>query len=67
MMCDDYDRFYELKDDGLFSIGQIYEDEPAKTYYCRYCGKNEFYVGGGSYFTAVMCISCKRELCIHDG
>jgi len=57
----------EVKADGIFSIGQIYEDEPAKTVYCSHCGKNEFYVGSGSYFTAIKCISCKREVCIHDG
>jgi hypothetical protein len=61
------EKHYEVKDDGLFSIGQVYEDEPAKTCYCSYCGDNKFYVGRASYFTAVMCISCKREFCIHDG
>ena len=61
------DQYLELKHDGLFSIGQVYEKEPAETYYCSHCGNNEFYVGSSSYFTAIMCVSCKRELCIHDG
>ena len=61
--CDDV----EEKADGLFSIGQCYEKEPAKTVYCTLCGGKEFYVGSGSCFTAIMCVSCNWEKCIHDG
>lgn len=51
----------------LFTIGQGYEGTPAKTLQCSICGGVEFYVGQGDYFTAIMCVKCRWEGCIHDG
>ena len=51
----------------LFHIGQCYDEEPAKMIKCAYCSGTEFNVGIGSYFTAIRCIKCEWEICIHDG
>ncbi len=67
-MSDNFDeKYYTEKDDGLFSIGQCYDDKPASTIYCSKCGGKEFHVGSSSYFTAIKCINCEWEICIHDG
>jgi hypothetical protein len=58
---------YEYVDVSTFSIGQSYEDEPAKDMYCDLCKGTEFNVGQGSYFTALRCVTCKWEVCIHNG
>jgi len=50
-----------------FHIGQIYEKIPAKQIQCERCNGTNFHVGCGSYFTAIRCIICKWEYCIHDG
>lgn len=63
----DRDEYCEKKEDGLFHIGQSYEETVAKTIYCKNCGGKEFNVGSGNYFTAIRCVKCEWELCIHDG
>ena len=50
-----------------FNVGQCYENEPAKTLVCKHCGSEQFKVAQGSYFTAVKCVKCEYEICIHDG
>lgn len=54
------------RDDGLFHI-RDYKDKIAKTYVCAKCGGNVFQVGTGSYFTAIRCVTCGWELCVHEG
>jgi hypothetical protein len=54
-------------EDGLFRVGQVYDTTPAKTLQCRFCGSKVFNVGQGCHFTAIRCVNCKWELCIHDG
>ena len=63
----DSDPSYYLRKDGLFHIGQCYDDNAADTVVCEKCKSDKFYVGEGSYFTVIKCINCKWELCIHDG
>jgi hypothetical protein len=53
--------------DEHFHIGQSYEEEPAKVIACRTCGGKRFNVATGSYYTAIKCISCEWEQCIHNG
>ncbi len=60
------DRFDTVKD-GLFHVGQCYEKSVAETVRCLGCGGKKFYVGQGSYFTAIKCVTCRWEHCIHDG
>ena len=50
-----------------FHIGQSYEKEPAKVIECRTCAGRKFEVGCGSYFTAIRCVNCRWECCIHSG
>ena len=50
-----------------FNIGQSYEETPAKTLMCKHCGSEEFKVAQGDYFTAVKCVKCEYEVCIHKG
>lgn len=59
--------FITEKDDGLFHIGQSYEDTAAETIVCKICGGNEFNIGSGCYFTAIRCTKCEYEICIHEG
>jgi ribosomal protein L37E len=59
--------FVEEMEDGLFSIGQSYDETPAKTLVCKRCGGNQFNVGQGGYFTAIKCVTCQYEVCVHDG
>jgi len=53
--------------DETFHIGQCYEEEAAATLVCVKCDGKVFNVGQGSYFTAIRCVKCEWEVCIHDG
>lgn len=50
-----------------FHIGQPYEDKPAQAIKCVLCGGNQFCVGQGSCYTAIKCVHCEWELCVHEG
>lgn len=56
-------------EDGLFHIGQNYGAGimPCKTFQCTQCGSKEFNVGQSNYFTAIRCIKCGWESCVHQG
>ena len=41
--------------------------EEAQTLICRQCGSDQFIVAHWNYFTAIKCVKCKWERCIHDG
>ena len=59
---------FDPRRDGLFhNINGDDELDKLDTIYCRICGGKNFYVGSGSYFTALKCIKCKWEVCVHDG
>ena len=60
-------RRIELPEDETFIIGQCYENEAATTLSCNKCGSKSFNVGQGTYYTAIKCINCDWQLCIHDG
>ena len=53
--------------DERFHIGQMYEKKEAALIECRDCGGRSWEVGRGSYFTAIRCVNCRWEYCIHDG
>jgi hypothetical protein len=64
---------YGLRDDWLvevagdeFHIGQTYDKTPAQQRKCT-CGCVAFHIGRGDYYTAIRCMDCRRELCIHEG
>lgn len=62
------ENIFDHKKDGLFhNLVSDNEVDKLDTIYCRICGGKEFYVGSGSYFTALKCIKCKWEACVHDG
>jgi hypothetical protein len=61
------DLLTEKVEDNTFHLGQLYEDDAAKLIYCKKCKSREFNVGQGSYFTAIRCVNCHWEICIHDG
>jgi hypothetical protein len=50
-----------------FHIGQSYEESKAQPLKCLKCGGKEFHVGQGSYYTAIRCVRCEWECCIHKG
>lgn len=54
-------------EETVFHIGQCYEFKPADTLKCKRCGGLEFNVGKASCFTAIKCIKCLWELCVHEG
>jgi len=51
----------------MFHIGQCYEKVKAKPIKCGLCGGNHFHVGQGEYYTAIRCVNCNWETCIHSG
>lgn len=64
----DVSSLIECKEDNLFNINSFEDDKkPAGTIYCKSCGGKEFNVGSGVYFTAIRCVTCEFEICIHDG
>lgn len=50
-----------------FHIGQSYEEKPAQAIKCILCGSNVFNVGHGEWYTAIRCVHCQWEFCIHEG
>lgn len=63
----DFDDVLKTTRDKEFTIGQCYEEKPAKKLQCKKCKGDKFIVGQGSYYTAIKCPVCLYELCIHDG
>jgi len=63
----DENEYVRKIDADCFTIGQCYEELPAKKLECKKCGGDKFLVGKGSYFTALKCPVCNYEICIHDG
>lgn len=49
-----------------FHIGQPYEKKTARPLRCK-CGSAEFHLAQGDYYTAVRCIKCRMEVCVHEG
>jgi len=62
-----YRDFASMNEDALFHIGQSYEEKVVDTLYCKKCGGKDFNVGVGSYYTAIKCVSCQWEVCVHEG
>lgn len=51
-----------------FKVHQCYESRKnTSELKCKLCGGSEFNVGVGSYYTAIRCVKCKYEKCIHQG
>ena len=61
------DALTEVPEDTTFSIGQSYQDVAATTLICKFCQGSTFNIGQGSYFTAVKCVQCGQQSCVHDG
>lgn len=61
------DQFIDTKKDKLFHIGQSYEKEVAETIICKSCGGKQFNVGRADHYTAIRCVDCEWEVCIHEG
>lgn len=59
--------FKILDKEETFHIGQCYEIEAAKLVECSVCGGHDFNVGKGGYYTAIRCINCEWETCVHEG
>jgi len=53
-------------EDNLFHINDRVNDKPVETLVCI-CGSKEFNVGQDTYFTAIRCIKCGLEMCVHEG
>ena len=72
----DREDFLEYRVEGIlmglekreeFIVKQGYEEERTKTIVCKICGADNFKVGQGGYFTAIKCLTCEWEICIHEG
>lgn len=62
---DDPYKMIKTKD---WKVGQCNEETVGtKTIKCSICGGTDFNVGSGSYFTAIRCVNCKYEICVHEG
>lgn len=65
---EDSDGFTEkLTADETFKIGQFYESKAATTLRCKLCKGTSFMVGLGSYYTAIKCVNCDWQECVHEG
>jgi DNA-directed RNA polymerase subunit RPC12/RpoP len=63
-----FERKATHRTDDEFKIGQKPEDgQKALEVECRYCGGREFNVGRGKYYTAIRCVECGYEICVHEG
>ncbi len=69
-------KVYDLTNPGSLDClyGTVLEDEfhigdvsQARKHICKLCGGDKFQVGSDEYFTAIRCIRCKWEVCIHEG
>jgi hypothetical protein len=65
--CTPTEELTTLVADDTFHIGQCYDSCAAKIVECSRCRGREFNVGQGKYFTAIRCVKCAWECCIHDG
>jgi hypothetical protein len=63
----DTDNLLTFFDNDPFHIGQGYDKKPAQQLQCSECGGREFHVAQGSYYTAIRCVKCRWEYCIHNG
>lgn len=63
----EFDDVLAKSEDDLFEIGQSYEETPVKKILCKKCGSDKWFVGKGSYYTAIKCPECLYEICIHNG
>lgn len=54
------------EEDELFHIGES-DHDTVTTLVCKLCGSRNFNVGRGGYFTAIKCVVCKWEACVHSG
>lgn len=61
------DVLQDLPNDETFIIGQCYEDKAATTLSCKKCGSTSFNVGQGACYTAIKCVNCSWQLCVHLG
>lgn len=69
-------KAYDLDDDLMedsdlvFHIGQNYGEHQrtkAMGVKCAICGSDQFNVGRDDYYTAIRCVTCGWEYCIHEG
>lgn len=65
--CIDADYFCKESDEDVFHIGELCSNQAAELVKCKICGGSNFNVGRGNYYTAIRCLECQWEVCIHDG
>lgn len=63
----EYNKLIMVEKDNLFHISSYSNQEPIETIKCTLCGGNEFNVGKDTFFTAIKCVECGYEVCIHEG
>jgi hypothetical protein len=61
------EELVDTSSEPFFHIGQPYEKKVAGKLVCKLCGGDHFYVGRGDYYTAIKCVKCEWEKCIHEG
>ena len=53
---------------GRFHVGYGRDPEGlCESFRCKKCGSERFYVGSRRFFTAIKCVNCLWEACVHDG
>lgn len=62
----DGDEPYRLEERGDFKY-ETDGGDSLPTYICVKCGADKFIVGRVGYHTAIKCVACQWERCIHDG
>ena len=61
------DVLEDLPNDETFFIGEDHEDRAVTTLSCKKCGSKNFNVGQGIWSTAIKCVNCDWQTCIHEG
>jgi hypothetical protein len=41
--------------------------DPVRQLKCVKCGGVDFHIGRADYYTAVRCVACRWEVCVHEG
>jgi len=63
-----FDNLYKIEEESsTFHLKQSYDEHFAKRLICKECNGDKFNVGAGDRYTAIKCVTCEWEQCIHEG
>lgn len=66
-MATEMEEYIEDAEATVFHVRERSNKEIIPTYRCKHCKGVEFNVGRSGYYTAIKCVKCKWENCVHEG